>query len=361
MKKYFLLFGGIIVISSIVLMFSCFNNDKVIIESTRGSNLKVNYNALTMMYETEADSGEYKVSSDSLWPLEGYTFNAELSRCENGSKLTWDDENKKVVMQANTSDKCYIYFDKFEYKLGEYLLANPTNGLDINNVKGNMYRFVGKNVDNYLKLGDVLYRIIGIVSENDNSAALSEFQVKVVKADSVGRQARNAWSGAYNSFHLTSLFKYLQSNEVLENDSVIPTIYQNKISEIFWYYGFVSNVYTSNANLILDYEKVDISPITFKVGLIHLSDYFLAEYEEKNCYEDKCDNWLSYGKDEHIMTEQYRDLDYGGSTYWYINDDGTVLFSSSSLEHEVRPVFYLENDIMYVSGKGTVEDPIVIK
>ncbi len=59
-----------------------------------------------MMYETEENSGEYEVSSDTSWPQEGYVFNERLSSCENGSTLTWDDENKRILMQANTSDKC---------------------------------------------------------------------------------------------------------------------------------------------------------------------------------------------------------------------------------------------------------------
>ena len=65
----------------------------------------MNSNTLTMMYETDYQSGEYQVSSDTTWPESGYTFNESLSKCENGSKLTWDDENKTVLVQANVSDK----------------------------------------------------------------------------------------------------------------------------------------------------------------------------------------------------------------------------------------------------------------
>ena len=82
------------------------NADKAVICNENSFKEKItNSNALTMMYETEAGSGEYQVSSDTTWPQEGYTFNETLSKCENGSKLSWDDENKKVVMQANESDK----------------------------------------------------------------------------------------------------------------------------------------------------------------------------------------------------------------------------------------------------------------
>lgn len=78
-------------------------NDKEIYAST--NNEIVTENSLAMMYETEAGSGEYEVVDDTTWPLEGYTFNAELSRCENGSSLTWDEETNSVLVEANISDK----------------------------------------------------------------------------------------------------------------------------------------------------------------------------------------------------------------------------------------------------------------
>lgn len=69
-------------------------------------------NYLSMMLETETGSGNYKISSMNSWPTEGYVYNEELSKCENGSKLSWDDTSKQVVFSGNLTDKCYVYFDK---------------------------------------------------------------------------------------------------------------------------------------------------------------------------------------------------------------------------------------------------------
>ena len=68
---------------------------------------------MSMMYETASGSGEYMVASDNTWPQEGYVFNERLSGCENGGKLIWDDERKTVTLSTNVSDKCYLYFDKY--------------------------------------------------------------------------------------------------------------------------------------------------------------------------------------------------------------------------------------------------------
>lgn len=94
----------LVVIAIIVILLTNNNTSKIIINNEESKQL-INTNALTMMYETEAGSGEYQVSSDTTWPQDGYIFNERLSGCENGSTITWDDENRKVLMQANTSDK----------------------------------------------------------------------------------------------------------------------------------------------------------------------------------------------------------------------------------------------------------------
>ena len=72
-----------------------------------------NTNMLTMMLETEAGTGNYEEVKQSEWPGEGYIFNESLSRCENGGTLSWNNESKKVIMKSNISDKCYVYFDKY--------------------------------------------------------------------------------------------------------------------------------------------------------------------------------------------------------------------------------------------------------
>ncbi len=79
-----------------------FNEDK---------NLK-GTNSLSMLLETEKGSGEYIESNLNSYPISDYVFNSNLSRCENGGTISWDDNSKKVIFSGITSDKCYIYFDK---------------------------------------------------------------------------------------------------------------------------------------------------------------------------------------------------------------------------------------------------------
>ena len=77
-------------------------------------NIKINKNnKLSMMLETDANSKTYIQSTDNKWPTSGYVFNEQMSKCEQGSILKWDDANKKVIMEGNVSDKCYVFFDKY--------------------------------------------------------------------------------------------------------------------------------------------------------------------------------------------------------------------------------------------------------
>ena len=108
---------GILVVL-ICLYFGISSGTERVVISNEESEQLMNTNALTMMYEIEASSGEYQVTSDTTWPQEGYVFNDRLSKCENGSELSWDDENKRVLVEANTSEKCYVYFDKVSYTIG---------------------------------------------------------------------------------------------------------------------------------------------------------------------------------------------------------------------------------------------------
>lgn len=123
-------FAGIIIFFIILLLTSYYffilSNDNKIIENIK-SNQFISTNALTMMYETEEDSGEYQVSNDTTWPKRDYVFNETLSKCENGGTLSWNSETNRVVMQTNSSEKCYVYFDK-EPNLMEFTITDYDSG-----------------------------------------------------------------------------------------------------------------------------------------------------------------------------------------------------------------------------------------
>ena len=114
MKKVLLISGILLTFVIGVYFYYYSDSQKSVLENSKSKQI-ISSNSLTMMYETESGSGEYQTSSDTTWPKEGYTFNEKLSKCERGSTLSWDEENKKVLLQANTLIKvmCILISMKF--------------------------------------------------------------------------------------------------------------------------------------------------------------------------------------------------------------------------------------------------------
>ena len=69
-------------------------------------------NTITMLRETGIDTNNYEEITDSTWLDETYEYNSEKSNCTNGSNVSWDNETKQVMVEANRPDSCYVYFDK---------------------------------------------------------------------------------------------------------------------------------------------------------------------------------------------------------------------------------------------------------
>ena len=107
-KKYVVMFSVLIIVS--VLIYICIPKTKE--EESNKTKPNVNTNGfLTLMLEQ--DDGTYKKSSASTWPGDGYAFNNELSGCERGGELVYDRETNIVKLISSGSDKCYVYFDKY--------------------------------------------------------------------------------------------------------------------------------------------------------------------------------------------------------------------------------------------------------
>lgn len=120
MKKY--LFVCIILLATLIYFFISKDN------SSNFEKIKDNSLAkemLSMNLEQTEGVGDYKQVTQSSWPTVGYKFNAKLSSCENGSELSWDDIQKRVIMIGDVQDKCYVYFDltRFDEICDESTLA----------------------------------------------------------------------------------------------------------------------------------------------------------------------------------------------------------------------------------------------
>ena len=115
-----------------ICFVTCNFHDATNIEDTPTNKINQNNNMLSMMLETDSGSGQYEMTSLSSWPTNGYVFNEQMSKCEQGSILRWDDNNQKVIMEGNVSDKCYVYFDKYNpIRINSYTITPNGNKITI--------------------------------------------------------------------------------------------------------------------------------------------------------------------------------------------------------------------------------------
>ncbi len=383
MKKNILLLGVVVVIFSIFFICLSSNNDKAIIENTNSSNLNFNSNTLTMMYETEENSGEYQVSNDNAWPQEGYVFNERLSSCENGSTLTWDDENKKVLLQTNTSDKCYIYFDKEPdiVYLADYIKKNVYTSDGVNDLYyhdgvgtygyleagDNSYRYSGANPNNYVCFGsdaaacpnDYLYRIIGVFGD----------QVKLIKSTSIGSYAWdadnvNTWDGTTKPD-----VYYLLNDTFYNNKTYIEEQLISKISVHDFEVGGVNfnDIGTAKEVYQLEIENQTGYKERMPIGLMYVSDYGYSvdpsKWSEPLMYGTTdydinygINNWLYLGNQYEWLITRISDIN---SAFHIPNLFNGSLGGGYSADQKsaIRPVFYLKSNVELVRGTGTSSDP----
>ena len=316
-KVTIILMVFIAIFSTIMLVV---NRDNVEITNEVGNKSKKSNNLLTMNLEQTAGAGDYKTVTQSEWPTEGYKFNTELSRCENGSELSWDDVNKKILMSGVSADKCYVYFDiaRFDKLCNTSTLAchvaklytgtQGENGIYyhntslINGAGDNNYRYAGANPNNYICLGsdattcpdDNLFRIIGVFGD----------KVKVIKDKSV---VKMHWDTSnYNTWSISSLNTYLNGTYLTS----IGTL-SDKIDVATWKVGGNTwdNISVSTAKEVYDYEIKNPST------LMYVSDYMFAvlqdnwtlvAYNSNDATKDyraiKAENWLYLGSDEYTIT-----------------------------------------------------------
>ena len=353
-------------------------NKSNVYEEQNKNSIKKNKNMLSMNLEQTAGAGDYKTVTRSSWPTEGYKFNAELSRCEKGSELSWDDTKKAVIMQGNVSDKCYVYFDIYQPTLAEYIKSQYTgtqgdnalyyhNSTLTNGAGDNSYRYAGASdsVNNYICLGSDaatcpdanLFRIIGVFGD----------KTKVIRANSVGdlkwhTSSSNTWSSS-------SLNTYLNGTYLTRLGTIA-----DKIATTTWKVGggSWSNIATSVPKTAYQNEvgsNASTTTVNKKIGLMYVSDYY---------YGASPSAWTLVGFNSSDATKDYRAATstnwlYLGSYEWTISrisDRTNDVFGVSSTgnvyhyivtnSYAVRPSFNLLSSTTYVSGLGTIENPIRI-
>ena len=418
------------VVASIILVVK--KSNSVYEEESKPKVVK-HKSMLSMNLEQTAGAGDYKTVTQSKWPTEGYKFNAELSKCENGSTLSWDDTKKAVIVSGNLSDKCYVYFDlaRFDETCDGSTLAcriakqyTGTQGENslyyhdstlTNGAGDNSYRYAGANPNNFVCFGsdaspcpiDNLYRIIGVFGENYHGVTGKQL-VKLIKYDYMTTDELGTdgdYSQTYKEWGMDSTYKgtygdgerigvyywnYKATNSATNTWSTsllnktnlntnfinnIGTTWANKIATVTWKVGGNTYANISQSVPATTYQNEIVNPVTTnttdnattysaKIGLMYVSDYGFAASPEAwtltmSSYNNTTatnNNWMYMGLYEWTISRNAVSSGYA----FFVSSDGSVGSYYVDYDRGVRASFSLESSVSYVSGSGSMSDPIVI-
>ena len=393
----------------VIRVINLIQNKKELTENIYSNDYVVNKkDNLTMMLEKDYNSNQYELATSSEWPTDGYTFNAELSACKNGSKVSWDSETNRVIVYAGSIDSCYIYFDKEMYsadyiKNVVYTGNDGGNGLYYHDGVGsytnaaqeagdNSYRYAGANPNNYVCFGsdettcpnDNLYRIIGVFGENlklikhdyansnmlgtngdykSSYGSLGNYykgNYSSVDAYYWNRNRSNTWSASQlNTVNLnTNYLNYLNN---------INSKWVDMIEQMNWQVGgMADNDASTTKQYYLNETGSSSSNTTYsaKIGLMYVSDYgYAASPANWNLalYNYSSDtninnNWMYMGLTEWTISRGSNNTNYAFivANSGYID---TREVYANEYTRAIRPTFYLSSNVAITDGDGSSSSP----
>ena len=262
-----------------------------------------------------------------------------------------------------------------ERNLAEYVISQYTGTQGENNIYyhdsslangagDNSYRYAGASdsVNNYICLGSDaatcpdanLFRIIGVFGD----------KTKVIRAKSVGDKqwhtsADNTWSSSSLNTYLNG--EYLTSLGTLA-DKIATTTW--KVGGGSW-----SNIVNSVPKTVYQYEvgsSASTTTVDKKIGLMYVTDYYysaspsawtLVGFDNdatKDYRAAKTTNWLYLGSYEWTIS-RFSDT---AITAFGVSSTGFVSGYDVTNSYAVRPSFNLLPSTTYVSGSGSMSDPV---
>ena len=372
--------------------------------SSTSDSITINVNAtpgdgsIVSYHYSKDDGSNYTTSSSNSYTFTGLTGNTTYY-----IKVYVTDSNGRTstLYSTNITTKSAILA---EYIINEvYTGGDGENGLYYHDGVGtytnadqeagdNSYRYAGANPNNYVCFGsdaatcpnDNLYRIIGVFGN----------QVKLIKYDYAGNNLLGTdgeyygssvdlglYYKGYNSLTYMYYFNRNQSSTWSASQLNTLNLNQNYLSNIgskwgnlialtIWQVGGAetNNLFRSPIKTAYTYEvganKLNTT-YSAKIGLMYVSDYgYAASPDNWNTklgnYGNTTvsdNNWMFMGLYEWTIS---RVSDYGITvdSVFLVNDIGGIsiggLYNHVS---SVRPVFYLNSAVQYVSGTGTQTDP----
>lgn len=370
-KKKMIKFMGIIVVVMIVILIILF-----VVSSL--NNKKTNtysYSEIESILE-KAAKDYYKDNPSSLPQDDDYSVSITDTELAAAGKMNELSEYATVdgvvctgTVTVQKEDDEYLYSpvlncgDKYTSVL---LSAKVINDNDVVSSgdglysRGGEYIFRGENVNNYVKLGKSLWRIVKI--DSDESAILINEE---------GAGYTTPWDDRYNetkkyeaginNYSVSRVKDYL--DKVYKNPDVDQNqeVLSKKDKTMLVTYDLCVGKKASDSEDKKNTEECKQKMRDQKYGLLTLSDYLYASVDPncKSAATKSCKNYnyLIIKGDWWLMTASTE------NTYdvYAVKRTGMVEKVPASNYALARPVIKLNSNVLFKSGKGTLEKPYKVK
>ena len=347
-----------------------------------------------------------------------YYHDGTLKNGINDDSYRYAGGDYKLTEKATSLGIQYVYIGSYEeenylIKLGNYYTLQYDTTIKLYSYKNALEKAItdgyltSDNVKNFVCFGsdvnpcpsDNLYRIIGVI---DGKVKLIKFDY--MTAEELGTDgARNSiidgdWYGFREYYRglkeINDISIYARNNECENNawsESLLNTINLNtnyinnigstwaeKIATTTWKVGDINltNIYSVTPSVAYTNEITNPqfykysdgeTEYSAKIGLMYISDNVFAAVPDewtstiaRYISKDINVNWMNMGIDEWTITRNLRknDITFGAC----VNTWGRFSCgrNEACMPNPVRAVFNLESSVSYVSGSGTMSDPIII-
>jgi hypothetical protein len=221
---------------------------------------------------------------------------------------------------------------------------------------GSTYTYKGDNVNNYLSLNGIKYRIIGI---NEDST---------IRVIDISKRDTAKWDDRYNLDKKSNvgINDYLNNNINSRIKDTIETLYMN--NEIFTdemraYFvntPLCTGKRSVNDNIFDTSIECSQNSETYPFGLITAAEFFAASLDS-NCLDYESSSCLNYNYFIDIGSTWTITADKDTSYKVYKMTSSGISLSNASNSSNVKIVTTLNKDLLIQSGDGTETSPYIIK
>jgi len=322
---------------------------------------------------TDAATSYFKDFPDSLPASDGDVVEIDVSNLIQAGKMK--DLTKKGVVcsasvQVENAGGDYLYTpylncgDSYTtVPLSKKVMENNevvTSGYGLYSING-VHHFRGEEVDNYVQLDKSLWRIVKI-TQDGNVVLISEDGMLKTQPWDDRYNEKVGFDTGFNVYANSRVKEYLDKayknpsesdGELLLSDSD-----KNKLVSYNLCVGRRAMDFPGTVNSEECSETVKVS----KYGLLTLADYIIASVDG-NCQSaatKSCQNY-NYLVNNDISWWLATGDKADNSNVYYVEDGGYITSQYANDYRNIRPVVYLNSNVLYKSGKGTIDDPYKIK